>query len=342
MSILTYCKTNRGGIYFFVTLLVIVNFFLLVSTNFNKSLGDILYLNFLLFLSSAIFLFTGYLNWRSRYGAMRKGLDHGEKIDTLLPEDDSFPSQLFRDLVKNKNLENEKQNQETRNALDEISDYITKWVHEVKAPVSVCELLLEKSDHSSLSMEMQRELEKIKFLTNQVLYISRSSSYAEDLAVHSIRLEDVVKQAIRRNSTLLISKNIEVEIANLNYEVLSDEKWIAYVLDQLLHNAYKYTQQDGKITIQAAFDVAGNIDLIFRDNGIGILPGDISRVFDKSFTGNNKSNLSRSTGMGLYISRKMLDKLGHRIEVQSEPGVYTEFKITFFRITDLRVHVTEL
>lgn len=340
MSVFIFSNAHKRTIAFIVLIIATVNFFLLVGADFNKSLNDLWYLDFLLGLFSIVFFIAGYINWRKKYESLRETLDSGGKIDAFIPQDDEFYPSLLNDVIKNKNLESEIQTQKLKNSFDELNDYITKWVHEIKIPISVCELILEKIEEKPFTIEFQRELEKIKFLTNQVLYISRASNYYEDLSIKYFNLSEVVKNSIKRNSTLLISKNIKVSIFNLDYEILSDEKWISYILDQILNNAYKYVKPNGKITISASTDQHDNVIFTIRDNGIGILPKDIPNIFNKSFTGNNKSNLSKSTGMGLYISQKMLDKLGHKIEVKSEPNVFTEFTIIFYRISDNMSSIT--
>lgn len=340
MNIFSFVKTNKLTISFFTLVIATVNFILIVSSNLQKSLNDILYLNFLISVFSIIYGVFAYVSWLNRYRLLRKALDSNKNINTTMPEDESFYTLLMKDIVKNRNLEANLQIQELKKSIDELNYYITKWVHEIKIPVSVCELILERVEDTVLVNEIETELERVKFLTNQVLYISRASSYCEDLSVREIELSKVVKSSIKRNSTLLISKNIEISISNLDFTILSDEKWISYIIDQILHNSYKYLNENGIIEISAALDSNNNVMLAIKDNGIGILPKDISRIFDKSFTGNNKSNVSKSTGMGLYITKKMIDKLSHKIEVRSEPDVFTEFTITFYRISDYIFNVT--
>ncbi|MBC8063132.1 MAG: sensor histidine kinase [Clostridiaceae bacterium] len=334
MNILYFIKTNKLTVIFFALLIAIFNFILITSVHFEKSLNDILYFNFLIAVLSIIYGLYGYRNWLSRYKPLRQSLDSNEDINVTMPDDESFYTLMLKDVIEYKNSEADLQILELKKSIAELNDYITKWVHEIKIPVSVCELILEAIEDNVLVNELQTEIERIKFLTNQVLYISRASSYCEDLCIRDIEIDKVVRNSIKRNSTLLISKNIEISISNLHFTILSDEKWISYSIDQLLHNSYKYLKQDGTIEIGAFLDDNNNVKLSISDNGVGILPKDISRIFDKSFTGNSKFNLSKSTGMGLYITKKMLDKLGHKIEVKSEPNVSTEFIITFNRISD--------
>ncbi len=334
MNIFSYIKANKTVVGLIIIIILSVNFVLLLNPDSGKFTGDIIYINVLIAVFTLIFSISTYIGWRGKYKSLRDVLNLKENTDGSVPQDNSFYSLMIRDLINNKNDKAELQVRELKESIDELNDYITKWVHEIKIPVSVSELVLERAGDTATTNEIRTEIERIKFLVNQVLHISRATNYSEDLAVGSVELDRTVKSAVKRNSTLLISKNIEINVSNLDYAVLSDEKWLSYTLDQLLNNSYKYVNHGGLIDINASSDENGNVKLVFRDNGVGILPKDITRVFDKSFTGNNGANISKSTGMGLYITKKMLDKLGHRIEVTSQPGVYTEFTITFYRISD--------
>lgn len=224
--------------------------------------------------------------------------------------------------------------------LHEINDYITRWVHEIKIPISVCELIMDKitleTDLRSIgkaSENLRIEIEKMKFLIDQVLYASRASHYVEDFMVDEINLEKMVKEVVKKNSTFFISKNITVELDNLNFNVLTDRKWILYILQQILNNAYKYLDYNGKVRIYGVEDDK-TVKLKIRDNGVGIAPEDIRRVFDKGFTGENGRRVAKSTGMALYYSKKIATKLGHDIEVSSQEGQYTEFTIIFYKLMD--------
>ena len=339
MNMLSFIKANKLTVIFFAIVIAIFNFILITSSYLEKSLNDILYFNFLIALLSITYGILSYTNCISRYKLLRQALDNNKNINATIPEDESFYTLILKDVIENKNVEADLQMQELKKSIDELNDYITKWVHEIKIPVSVCELILERVEDYVLVNEIQTEIERIKFLTNQVLYISRASNYCEDLCIRNIEIDKIINKSIKRNSVLLISKNVEINISNLHFTILSDEKWISYIIDQLLHNSYKYLNQNGLIEIGASLDDKNNVRLSIKDNGMGILPKDISRIFDKSFTGNSKFNVSKSTGMGLYITKKMLDKLGHKIEVTSEPNVSTEFLITFNRISDYTFNI---
>ena len=150
-----------------------------------------------------------------------------------------------------------------------------------------------------------------------VLGYLRCESMSSDLSFRQYKLDGLVRQAVRKYKKLFILQRITLEYEPLNVSVLTDEKWLVFVLEQLLSNALKYTPR-GKITICMAESEAKT--LVIRDTGIGIAPEDISRVFERGFTGRNGRRDKRSTGIGLYLVKKILDKLSHEIRIESCPG----------------------
>jgi len=340
MSLRKYLKDRVSIIAYFFVLLLIMDLVLISSTPISKSMYDIVYMNVLILSASLFFLGFEYSQWKLKYSEFKKSIDRGYDIDLLVPKADALEAKLIRDAIRIKNEELYNRTKELENLLDEINDYITKWIHEVKIPISVCELIADRISEGDniessykTSEEIKLELERIKFLINQVLYTSRVSSYSEDLSIEEVNLEKVVKDVAKRNAFFFISKNADLKLGNLKFNVMTDKKWISYILDQILNNAYKYIDDNGKVEICAKEDKKA-IRLSIRDNGVGILPKDISRVFDKGFTGDNGRRVAKSTGMGLYLSKKMADKLNHDIEVSSESNQYTEFTIVFYKLPE--------
>lgn len=336
MSFLKYLKDLSWTIICFLLVVLIINLILLSSTNLNKSLNDILYMNILIFSISFMFLIVGYFRWRNSYKEFKNALYNKKEIDVYVPEGEKLEQKLIRQTVDIKNEEKLKETEQLKENLDELNDYITKWVHEIKIPLSVCELIadkIEQEDMYNISEQLRQELERTNFLVNQVLYASRSSSYSEDFIVEEINIDSLVKSAIKTNTNLFISKKIELEIDDLNFEVLIDRKWASYILEQIINNACKYVDIGGKIKIFAKEDDE-SIMLSVKDNGIGISKKDINRIFDRGFTGENGRKTSKSTGMGLYICKKIANKINIEIKVDSQVSQYTEFVIVFYKLSD--------
>ncbi|HEX2927448.1 MAG TPA: sensor histidine kinase [Ruminiclostridium sp.] len=342
MKLMDYFKCYWINIFCQAALILIINGVLLASTTLEKSYRDILYLDVLLLTIFAAFFVYGFTCERRKYGKLRDSLDSNSSIDYFLPEDDSFYSELIRDIVFQKNSEKQELVSRYKNDLEELNNYITKWVHEVKLPISVAELMLENTDNYDIdfSRKFKAELERIKFLVNQVLYAGRAAHYQEDHKVSQLNLKKAVGEAIKLNAYFLMAKNIEIVTRKLDFTVTTDEKWAVYILEQILNNASKYVRQDGSVEIYAE-ETDKAITLHIKDNGIGIPSSDISRVFDKGFTGVNGRKTSKSTGMGLYYSKKISVKLGIGLNVYSEEGKYTEFVLSFGKSSDY-LNVTKI
>lgn len=260
---------------------------------------------------------------------------------------------------------------ETRRGSTDFKEYLEMWVHEVKLPIASLMLkvnnlrdsLSEESDlvvenaqantgadrreYSELS-EIEAKLRRINDLTDQVLFYARSSNAEKDYLIKSHKLNRVVSSVLQKSRMDIEERGVRLEIKELSYEVTTDGKWLEFMLGQFLANSLRYTsgKEDPVISIYAE-DKDDTVILHFRDNGIGISRADIPRVWDKHFTGENGHSAHRdavmeknfsSTGMGLYIVKKLCDKLGHRIDVDSVQGEYTDFMIIFgkndiFRVT---------
>lgn len=344
MSFFRYLKDLFWTILCFIAIVLIIDLMLINSSALNKSIADILYMNILIFSVFFSFLIVGYMKWRSAYKDFKNALYNREDIDRFLPNGEKLEQVLIREAIDFKNREKLRETKELKEDLEEINDYMTKWVHEIKIPLSVCELIANKieqeDDIYNISAELRQELERINFLANQVLYTSRASSYSEDFTIEEVNLGTLVKGVIKDSINLFISKKIEIEMGNLDFDVFTDRKWIFYVLNQIINNACKYVDINGKIEIYAEED-EGSTRLFVKDNGMGIPNKDIERIFDRGFTGDNGRKTTKSTGMGLYICKKIANKLNFKIEVSSQVSQYTEFVITFYKIADY-FNVTEM
>ena len=189
------------------------------------------------------------------------------------------------------------------------------WCHEVKTPLATC-LMIVENNPNSINQSIQEELIKIENYLQQVLFYARSENVEKDYLIKEVNLNDVVNTVIKQNKKDLISKRIKIELNNLNIQVYSDKKWLEFILNQIINNAIKYVNQDPVITISAK-KYQDHDELMISDNGIGILKDEIDRVFDKGFTGTNGRNDKKSTGIGLYLCKKLCLRLNHEIKISS-------------------------
>ena len=347
MSIWKYLKDSLWTAAAFALLILLADLFVAASTWTDRPARDIAYLDVLMLAAAAGFFAFDFYRWKNRYSELNKALARGDAPDFSLPLSDNLESRLMRDMTESKNREISARTGGLQNQLDELNDYITRWVHEIKIPISVCELIadrLQEETTAGLSgavpEQLRMELERIKFLINQVLYAGRASSYADDLQVEECCLDKLVKSAVKRNAAFFIARNIDLRLGDLEFTVMTDKKWMAYILDQILNNSCKYVDDGGRIEICGSEDEEA-VRLSVKDDGTGIAKKDLDRIFDRGFTGDNGRRIVKSTGMGLYFSKKIANKLGHRLEVFSEAGEYTRVDICIYKFSDY-LNVTKM
>ena len=213
-------------------------------------------------------------------------------------------------------------NKKDKSYLDMV-DYYTTWAHQIKTPIAAMRLILQ-TQRSEVNDELLEQLFKTEQYVEMVLQYLRLDELNSDLLFKKYSLDDIVKQAVRKYSTLFIRKKIKLNYEDLNCYVITDEKWLVFVVEQILSNSLKYTSS-GEISIYMDANQADT--LIIEDTGIGIEAEDMARVFEKGFTGYNGRADKKSTGIGLHLCRQILKKLSHTIEIESEIGKGTKVKI---------------
>ena len=235
-----------------------------------------------------------------------------------LPETTTLIEEDYQHLIQRLVRDNRQRQAAADSMLEDLTSYYTLWVHQIKTPIAAMDLLLQAGPDRATEMEI--ELQKIAQYVDMVLQYLRLDSTDKDLVLQRCQLDAVVRQTVRKYAKLFILKKIQLVFQETKWEVLSDEKWLCFLLEQLLSNALKYTPEGGKISIF----LEGETNLVIADTGIGIAPEDLPRVFEKGFTGNNGRMDKKATGIGLYLCRRVTNLLGHTISIASEPGVGTQ------------------
>ena len=208
-------------------------------------------------------------------------------------------------------------------------DYIELWIHEVKLPIATSKLIIE-NNKNEVTKNIEEELEQIENYVEQALYYARSSTVEKDYYINKCILKDIVNTAILKNKSNLILNKINIELENLDLQVYTDSKWCIFILNQIIQNSIKYKKDGNSILQINAKENKENVVLNIKDNGIGIKQEEVEKVFEKGFTGTNgRIDGKKSTGMGLYLCKKLCDKLGLSIEIESKKDEYTQVKITF-------------
>lgn len=251
-----------------------------------------------------------------------KLLNMAEQLDEryLIPEIMALPEkaneQVFYQLMKMAEKSMLEKISEIHSERKEYKEYIEQWIHEVKTPITAMKLLLENNP-SSFSRDVLAELEHINQYTEQALYYARSEHTEKDYSVREIPLCDMVHCAIADNKYLLRQSNMTITIDHMENRVYTDEKWVRFILNQIIGNAVKYRTEHPILHFSAA-KTKGRVILSIRDNGIGIPKSDLPRIFEKGFTGQNGRIGKNSTGIGLYLCRRLCHKLGIGIAACSD------------------------
>lgn len=304
--------------------------FLIASGNTLQTILFLLVV-WLIVLASCLLLF--YLS-RKKY--LDKLLDMTEQLEEryLLPEIMQKPEkaeeQVFYQIMKMAEKSMLERIGQVQRERKEYKEYIEQWIHEVKTPITAMKLICE-NNRCSFTRDLMAELENINRFTEQALYYARSEHTEKDYSIREIALNNVIHGAIADNKYLLRQNNVAVTVEDAEYSIYSDDKWLRFILDQLISNAVKYRTGQPVLHFFAVKE-KDRIILSVEDNGIGIPASDLSRIFEKGFTGQNGRTIHSSTGIGLYLCKRLCDKLGIGIFASSE-GKGTTISLSF-RIND--------
>ena len=238
------------------------------------------------------------------------------QMDSPVGQDERFQQEIMQQLNQMRiDVENASQK-----SSEDMTDYYTMWAHQIKTPIAAMRLLLQEED-TPLSREMQSELFQTEQYVQMALQYLRMEKMTSDLVFARYDLDALIRQAVRKYAPLFIRRKIILSYEPVHCEVLTDEKWLVFVLEQILSNALKYTKS-GSIHIYLSPNAPKT--LVIEDTGIGIAPEDLPRIFEKGYTGCNGRADKRSTGIGLYLCRQIMEKLSHTIRIESEMGVGTK------------------
>ncbi|MCI6456463.1 sensor histidine kinase [Terrisporobacter sp.] len=327
MSLWKYLKERKLYFILVIFILLIVDITLFLDPNLSESIDTLIYINMLSILTTIIFIIMGY----SRYKRELNQFIHNIKENSNM--EDNYIDKEIKSIIEEKKEEVDS----LRNELEEINDYMTNWIHEVKIPISVLQMIGKRINEVDSSREISKQINsqvsRIDKLVEQAMYSSRAGNYNSDFLINEVDLGQVVKEVIKKNKYQFIYNKIDLQVSEINKTILTDKKWITHIIELILDNAIKYSDVGGKIEVYLKENKKG-CELHIKDYGMGIVPQDIDRVFDKGFTGENGRKRTKSTGMGLYISKKILNKLSHDINVISTSGEFCDVYITFYNLSD--------
>lgn len=205
-------------------------------------------------------------------------------------------------------------------------EYIESWVHEIKIPITSAKLLCE-NNKSDITNKIDEDIEEVNNYVEQALFYARMDQVSNDFMIREISLNEVIKNVLARNKKIMIQNNMKVELKDVNKKCYTDEKWLEFILNQIITNSIKYRNDNNAVIKITGIQNKENIILKIKDNGIGIKKSEIDRIFDKGFTGTNGRNQTKSTGIGLYLCKRLCEGIGMEIDANSKENEYTEIVI---------------
>ncbi|EIF6157734.1 sensor histidine kinase [Clostridium perfringens] len=272
-----------------------------------------------------------YLRKKQYYNEIKENMESLDKkylISEVIEEGTFTESKLIYDVICKGNKAMNDEIGEFKRGINDYREYIELWVHEIKTPIATCKLLIENNE-SPLTESIGEEVCKLENYIDQALFYTRSNTLEKDYIIKEMILSSCVNKVLNNNADSLIKKRVKISLGDLEKKVYSDSKWIEFILGQIISNSIKYMNKEHKELKIYCNENSKYVILNIEDNGAGISEKDISRVFDKGFTGENGRKFGKSTGIGLYLCKKLCKKLGLDITLISEEGKFTRVSIIF-------------
>lgn len=328
MNLSDFIKSRFSVIFFnFIGLITLLIFLFSVGNTI-----DILKIvAFVWIIVVGVYLFFQYKSRKEFYNELSKTVDSLDKkylISEVIDKPIYLEAEPYYDLLKKASKSMREEINSIKNSRKEYKEYIEQWIHEVKTPIASIKLI-EENNKINTSRFVLQELENLDRYVEQALFYARSEEVEKDYLIREMSLEECINKVIIKNKQIFILNNIDIEIDNLDKNVYSDSKWLEFILNQIIVNAIKYRNNKSPKVKVYIRDVKNGIKLIVEDNGIGIPLDELDRVFEKGFTGSSGRLNSKSTGVGLYLCKKLCNKLGLLIDIESEINRYTKVSITF-------------
>lgn len=313
-----YLKSHLKTIFLFLLFCVV---FCIVFYLYALPVSSVLYAGVICAFIGAVFVVCGYIRMLKKHKLLERMKKEIRITAENMPIPDNIIESDYADIITS--LYDEKQSSEdmTRRKYEDMIEYYTLWVHQIKTPIAAMRLRLQSEDTSE-SREQLEELQKIEQYVEMVLTYLRLNNESDDYVIKKNSLDSILCQAVRKYSNQFIRRRITLNYEPVNCSVLTDEKWLLFVVEQVLSNALKYTKS-GSVSITLEQPKT----LCITDTGIGIAQEDLPRIFEKGFTGYNGRLDTKASGLGLYLCRRICNNLGHRICAESDGISGTVIKI---------------
>lgn len=323
----SYWKKNKRWIGISFSFAVIFTVILML---YDISADTVWYAFALCFSVEVILLAVDFVKY---YGKCKRMEEQYLNINIYVPEDgepEDLVERYYQEMVNTLFEGKAKIESDNNIARKEMLDYYSLWVHQIKTPIAAMRILLQAAEEISFEKrtELEMELFKIEQYVEMALSYIRLGNMASDLKLQWYSMDEIIKPAVKKYSKLFILKKIKLKYEPIENKILTDEKWLGLVVEQILSNALKYTNEG---TISIYLEPKKENVLVIEDTGIGIWQEDLPRVFEKGFTGYNGRTDKKSTGIGLYLCKSIVDKLNHRIYISSEVSKGTKIFLNLNR-----------
>lgn len=318
----SYFKQCKNSIIIFILFSVV---FLFSFILYGIPAGAVVYPALLCAFFGAVFMFFDFRKIKRKHKTLAELYKYTENITDHFPDAITIDDKDYQELI-NLLVENEKQRNTDMNIkYSDMVDYYTLWAHQIKTPIAAMKLNLQNSD-SEMSRIISEDLFRIEQYVEMVLVFLRLDSDYTDYVFKKTPLDAIIKSAVKKLASQFIRKRINLVYNPIDTEVLTDEKWLSFIIEQVLSNALKYTKS-GEISIF----LESPETLCIKDTGIGIASEDLPRIFEKGFTGYNGREDKKASGIGLYLCKRICNNLGHNISADSSLERGTEIRIDLSR-----------
>ncbi|MFU7517207.1 sensor histidine kinase [Clostridium sp. HCS.1] len=330
MSLLDFFKERILFIFFSVIILIFTSILLLAL---KVDFYAVIFIFSINFIGILLYHIYDYFNKKKYYDELLMNLEALDKkylISDVIDEGNFLESKILYNVICEATKSMKDDISELKINSNEYREYIELWVHEVKTPIASSKLIIE-NNKSELTKSIGEEITKVENYIEQVLFYARSNALEKDYIIKELDLKSSVNKVIRRNSKVLIEKKIKIEISELEKIVYTDSKWLEFIINQVLSNSIKYiddSKKENRIKFYTK-NIGENVVLYIEDTGIGMNEKDVIKVFEKGYTGENGRKFGKSTGMGLYLCKKLTQKLGLGINIESEIKKGTKISIIF-------------
>lgn len=327
MRLIDFLKDKVAYIFiFFITYSLILTF--LICFNIKGLL--ILYISFILFVAFLALIIYEYFKKSMYYNYLEKSLEKLDKkylITEIIKEPNFIEGKILVESLYEIDKSMIEEINKYKYSIEEFKEYLELWCHEIKTPIATAKLIAD-NNKNEITNSIDEELDKINNYAEQVLYYARSGVVEKDYSITTVDLKDIVNNIIKRNKKDILLKKLKINIM-FDYEIVkTDSKWIEFITNQILINSIKYTNVNGTIKFYIN-NYKNSKELVIEDNGIGIKSEDLNKIFEKGFTGANGRKISTATGMGLHLCKKLCNKLGINVKIDSEENKGTIVKLVF-------------